>query len=70
MLKIMTERQLEREFERRAKEYDWKKRTDERLWKMQEEIDRLMWRVDCLEGGRRNEAVCETACVPVNKEAK
>ena len=69
MLKIMTERQLEREFERRETEYDWKKRIDERLWKMQEEIDKLMWRVDCLEGGS-NVAVCETACVPVNKEAK
>ena len=69
MLKIMTERQLEREFERRANEYDWKKRIDERLWKMQEDIERLEWRLGCLEG-RRNEAVCETACVPVNKEAK
>lgn len=69
MLKIMTERQLEREFERRANEYDWKKRTDERLWKMQEDIDNLRWRVDRLEG-ERNMMVCETACVPVNKGAK
>lgn len=50
MLKIMTERQLDREVERRLTLENWNRRVDERMWKLEEVVEKLRWRIECLEG--------------------
>lgn len=46
---FITKRAFENEIDRRMSEINFKTRTDEKIWKIEEDIRNLKFRVDCLE---------------------
>ena len=54
-------RALEEEIQGRMMEAEFKRRTEEELWKLRDEVQQLKWRVDCLEGAGNSVKVGPTA---------
>ena len=50
---FISKKAFENEVEKRMEEIHFKNRTDEKIWKMEEDIRNLRFRVDCLEERNR-----------------
>lgn len=50
------------EVDRRMSEINFKTRTDEKIWKMEEEVRKLTWRVDMLEEKANPRVPVATTC--------
>ena len=72
---FISKKAFENEDEKRMEEIHFKNRTDEKIWKMEEDIRNLRFRVDCLEERNRvpvQKVNCgsELCCSPVAEEGK
>lgn len=67
---FISKKAFENEVEKRMAEIFFKNRTDEKIWKMEEDIRNLRFRLDCLEARDRTSVPkvncdSESCCSPV-----
>ena len=63
---FISKKAFENEVDKRMAEINFRNHTDEKIWKMEEDIRNLKFRLDCLE--ERGRCGSESCCSPVAVE--